>query len=153
MATMIPPDVEQFATDGEQRFYGFLRSVAKPDHQFLAWYCLDIEDREPDFILYHDRVGLLVFEVKDWALHQIVEADPKRFRLTINGKEESRPNPLEQARQYRNQVFQAIQNDGHLLSRDPAYYGKPRVPVSTAAVFTNINRHEFLEQVREQSKT
>jgi hypothetical protein len=146
MATMIPPDVEDFATDGEQQFYGFLQSVAKPDPAFIVWYCPDIEGREPDFILYNDQVGLLIFEVKDWALHQIIEADPKHFKLTINGAEESRQNPLEQAHQYQTQLFQAIQHDKHLLSRDPAHYGKPGVPVSTAAVFTNINKHEFVEQ-------
>jgi len=146
MATMIPPDVEDFATNGERQFYSFLQSVAKPDPAFIVWYCPDVEGREPDFIVYHDQVGLLIFEVKDWSLHQIIEADPKRFKLTINGAEESRTNPLEQAHQYRTQVFQAIQHDGHLLSRDPAHYGKLRVPVSTAAVFTNINKHEFVKQ-------
>ncbi len=146
MATIIPPDVEDFATDGERQFYGFLRSVAKPDSAFIVWYCPDVEGREPDFILYNDQVGLLIFEVKDWALHQIIEADPKHFKLTINGAEESRTNPLEQAHQYQTQMFQAIHHDGHLLSRDPAHYGKPRVPVSTATVFTNINKHEFVEQ-------
>ena len=108
MATMIPPDVEQFSTDGEQQFYSFLQTVAKPDSAFIVWYCPDVEGREPDFILYNDQVGLLIFEVKDWALHQVIEADPRRFRLSINGKEESRPNPLEQAHQYQTQVFQAF---------------------------------------------
>ncbi len=45
MAQMIPPDVEQFVTDGERRFYHFLEAVAKPDPEFLVWYSPDIEGR------------------------------------------------------------------------------------------------------------
>ncbi len=71
MAMTIPPDVEQFTTDGKHQFYRFLEAVAKPDREFLVWYCPDVEEREPDFILYHDRIGLLIFEVKDWAIDQI----------------------------------------------------------------------------------
>jgi len=47
MATMIPHNVERFATDGEKAFYAFLEKVAKPDAQYLAWYTPDIEGREP----------------------------------------------------------------------------------------------------------
>jgi hypothetical protein len=76
MAFMLPEQVESFKTEGEGRFYRFLATVAKPDHSYLAWYTPDLQGKEPDFILYSDSVGLIVFEVKDWALHQIREADP-----------------------------------------------------------------------------
>ena len=42
MAVMIPSDVENFSTDGECQFYGFLKAVAKPDIKYLAWYLPDI---------------------------------------------------------------------------------------------------------------
>ena len=45
MATMIPGGIEEFKTDGERRFYRFLESVAKPDHEFTTWYLPDIEGR------------------------------------------------------------------------------------------------------------
>jgi len=77
MATMIPSDDVEFATDGERQFYGFIQSVAKPDSQFLCWYTPDIEDKEPDFILFFPKIGLVVFEVKDWALNQIQKANRK----------------------------------------------------------------------------
>ncbi len=42
MAIMIPNDVEEFGTDGERIFFNFLRSVAKPDSRYLAWYLPDV---------------------------------------------------------------------------------------------------------------
>jgi len=80
---MIPENIERFTTEGERQFYKFLESVAKPDSQYFVWYSPDIKGREPDFILYSHRVGLIIFEVKDWALSQIREANPKSFILRI----------------------------------------------------------------------
>jgi hypothetical protein len=76
MATMIPNDVEEFQTEGERVFSRFLQSVAKPDSRYVAWYLPDVNGKEPDFLLYGDDIGLVVFEVKDWTLNQIQEANP-----------------------------------------------------------------------------
>ena len=65
MATMIPENVGRFTTEGEKQFYRFLESVAKPDSQYIAWYTPDLKGKEPDFILFGDKIGLIVFEVKD----------------------------------------------------------------------------------------
>ena len=100
MATMIPENVKEFTTEGEGQFYKFLEAVAKPDSRHIAWYTPHIEGKEPDFILYSQNVGLIVFEVKDWALDQIREANPQNFRLQIGYKIESRKNPFQQARDY-----------------------------------------------------
>jgi hypothetical protein len=67
MATMIPDDVEEFKTDGERVFFNFLRSVAKPDSRYIVWYLPDIRDREPDFLLYCEDVGLVIFEVNPFG--------------------------------------------------------------------------------------
>ena len=97
MAFMLPEQVDSFKTEGEGRFYRFLATVARLDSSYLAWYTPDLQGKEPDFILYSDSVGLIVFEVKDWALHQIREADPSRLTLDVNGVATARKNPLQQA--------------------------------------------------------
>ncbi len=79
---MIPENVETFTTEGEKQLYRFLESVAKPDSQYIAWYTPDLKGKEPDFILFGDKIGLIVFEVKDWALEQIREANPQHFILS-----------------------------------------------------------------------
>ncbi len=35
MATMIPEEVEQFATNGERRAYRFLEAIAVPDDRYV----------------------------------------------------------------------------------------------------------------------
>jgi hypothetical protein len=68
--------------------------VAKPDVHYLCWYLPEVNGNEPDFLVYCEEVGLVVFELKDWVLRQIEEADPNEFLLRIKGKTESRKNPL-----------------------------------------------------------
>ena len=90
MVTMILSDIEEFGTGGEKAFYKFLEGVAKPDAHYLCWYLPEVNGKEPDSLLYSDEVGLIIFEVKDWALRQIEEATPHHFLLQIKGKTESR---------------------------------------------------------------
>jgi Nuclease-related domain/UvrD-like helicase C-terminal domain/AAA domain len=143
MATMIPGDIEEFGTEGEKAFYKFLEGVAKPDVHYLCWYTPDINGNEPDFLLYCEDVGLIIFEVKDWALRQIEEANPHQFLLRIRDKTESRKNPLQQAHDYLNSIKDKIQKDGHLISTDPAFHGNPKIPLSCGVVFPHINKYEY----------
>ena len=108
MAIMIPPDVEDFTTEGEGIFYKFLENVCKPDEDYMIWYTPDIRDREPDFMLFRRDFGLIIFEIKDWSLGQIEEADDKRFIILKNNQREINSNPLHQAKGYRNRTFDKI---------------------------------------------
>jgi len=140
---MIPHDIQTFTTSGERSFYRFLEVCAKPDDKYIVWYQPDIAGREPDFILYAQDAGLIIFEVKDWALDQIVAADPQFFTLRIEGKEERRKNPIQQIREYFGQVMDRIKHDGQLVSRDSHTYGQVKVTVNSGIVFPNINKHEY----------
>ena len=83
-------------------------------------------------------MGLLIFEVKDWALDQIVEANPHWFTLKLGERHEFRKNSLQQAREYLQSVMDRIRKDGRLVSRDPEDYGKPKIPIGYGVVFRNI---------------
>ena len=83
-------------------------------------------------------MGLLIFEVKDWALDQIVEASPHTFTLKLGERHESRKNPMHQAREYLQSVTDRIKEDGRLVSRDPEHYRKPKIPIGYGVVFPNI---------------
>ncbi|NPV04486.1 MAG: AAA family ATPase [Syntrophaceae bacterium] len=146
MATMIPSGVDQFTTDGERQFYRFLERVARPDSRYLSWYLPDIRGKEPDFLLFSDEVGLVIFEVKDWSLEQIREAGPQYFVLDMGGKTEKRRNPFQQARDYFADVMNRIKEDGFLLSSDPRFAGKVKIPVNCGVVFPNINKYEYREK-------
>jgi len=143
---MLPDDIDQFETDGERRFYKFLEAAAKPDSQYTSWYGPDIEGKEPDFLLFCDKIGLIVFEVKDWAMEQIQEADPRHFVLHMGKKTERRRNPLQQARDYCYSLMESIEDDGKLVSKEQKYYGKCKIPISWGVVFPNIYRDEYEEK-------
>jgi len=150
MATMIPSDIDDFNTEGERRFYEFLQSVAKPDQKYTCWYLPDIEGREPDFILFCDEIGLIIFEVKDWALDQIEEANPRTFTLRMGRDRRKLKNPLRQAHVYFESLRDRIRDDGRLLSEHPRHRGNPKVPIDYGVVFPNINKYEYRRQKLEK---
>ncbi|MFP5211936.1 MAG: NERD domain-containing protein [Acidobacteriota bacterium] len=156
MATMIPREVEEFKTDGESRFYRFLESFAKPDRKYTIWYLPDIKGREPDFVLFCEEVGIVIFEVKDWAINQIVEANPHQFTLRMGRDKKSLKNPMVQAKEYYETLMDRIKADGRLVNKSSSYYGKPKFPIECGVVFPNISRSEFhqlgLDQVINPSK-
>lgn len=143
MATMIPHDIDEFTTEGERKFYSFLETFAKPDREFTTWYLPDIAGKEPDFILYCEEIGLIVFEVKDWELSQILEANPSSFKLRMGKATKSLKSPLHQAREYLNSLKDRLKADGRLLSTDAAHYGNPKVPIDYGVVFPNIRKDEY----------
>ena len=70
MGRMYPEDIEGFenATEGEKRVFRFLREAARPHKDFTCWYqpAIGSSGKEPDFILFVEKFGLVVMEVKDW---------------------------------------------------------------------------------------
>jgi len=146
VALMFPQENKTFHTEGEKHFYTFLEKVAKPDTDYIAWYTPNINDNEPDFLLYVHNLGLIVFEVKDWALDQIQEINPKQFKLTLGARTEWKQNPYEQAKDYFGPIVEKIVQDGQLTSTHPDHYGKPKVPVSYGVVFPNISKYEYVEK-------
>lgn len=109
MALMIPTDVDQFKTPGEKQFYHFLQAVGKPDTKHIAWYTPDIDGKEPDFLLFSSGAGIVVFEVKDWVINQIMEADPHKFTVQFGKIIKKCENPLQQARGYQHDLMNRIQ--------------------------------------------
>ena len=141
---MIPAGVKSFTTEGEKQSYRFLEAVAKPDAQYLCWYLPDIQGKEPDFILFSDKLGLVVFEVKDWQLDQIREANPHYFLIEKGFKTEQHKNPFHQAKDYLFQVIDSIKSDGRLVSKDPAHLQNPKIPINCGVIFPNINKLEYI---------
>ncbi len=143
---MIPESISAFKTPGEELFYRFLAQTARPDTQFIAWYAPDIVGHELDFLLFNWNLGLIVLEVKDWALNQIENASKLEVTLNIGGKIEKRKNPFFQAREYLLFLLEKLREEESFLSTDPMYLGKLNIPVSIGAVLTNINKYEFYSQ-------
>lgn len=60
----------------------------------------------------------------------------------MDGCEEKRQNPLQQARTYFNLIMEKIRQDAQLLSKEPHAYGHVKIPVNCGVVFPNINKFE-----------
>ncbi len=140
---MIPDALTEFQTPGEERVYHFIEALARPDEAFLCWYTPEIEDREPDFILFAQGLGLIILEVKDWSLEQIREADPRDVIVVMGNRPERRANPFRQARECANAIMEALRKDGRLLHNEPRLKGKIRLPVHHGVILVNINKFEF----------
>ena len=104
MAQMYPLDLGSYeeATEGEKRIHRFLKEAARPHADFMCWYepSIGTLGKEPDFVLFGKKLGLLVLEVKDWTLRQIKAYTPFEFTLQISGRREKKVNPDRQAKGY-----------------------------------------------------
>lgn len=141
MAIMFPKTVPSFGTEGEKRVFHFLRQAARPDALFWAWYEPDVCDREPDFILLSPDCGLIVWEVKDWRAEQILEANPKEFRLRLGAMEDIRKNPLAQAKEYSKILLNRLNREWDVAQ----YRGRCPFPITEGVVLPNITRQDFLQ--------
>ena len=149
MARMYPDDIEDYeeATDGEKRVFRFLKEAARPHKDFVCWYEPPIgsSGKEPDFILFSKKLGLLVIEVKDWTSKQIISYNPHQFTILISGKPEKKTNPDKQAKGYVYTLKDKLEQFPELLSNDPKYKGQLKIPIGRIVVFPNISRDEYAE--------
>jgi hypothetical protein len=80
---MHPEDIDalESATPGERTVFRFLLEAARSDSDFIGWYepAIGEQSREPNFVLFGNRHGLLILEVKDWLIDKIEEADSHNF--------------------------------------------------------------------------
>ena len=149
MAKMHPDDIEGYenATDGEKKVFRFLRDAARPHKDFICWYEPPVGSagKEPDFILFGKKSGLLVIEVKDWTAHQIISYNPHQFTLRVSGKDKKKTNPDRQARGYVNTLKERLSVVPEFLSDLPKYQGRLEIPIGRMVVFPNISREEYAD--------
>jgi hypothetical protein len=149
MAVMFPKDIGRIrdATPGEIKVFQFLQEVAKPDKNYLCWYEPTIGGigTKPDFILYGENLGLLVLEVKDWAIGQIESADSQFFMLQKGGKTEEVTNPDKQAKRYVDGLISLLKKYPEFLSADPFHRGNLKIPVGRMVAFPNISYHDYYQ--------
>jgi len=149
MAQMHPDDIEDYedATEGEKKAFRFIREAAKPDKDFICWYEPPIgsSGKEPDFILFGKKLGLLVIEVKDWTSQQIITYNPHQFTIRVSEKTEQKTNPDKQAKGYVNTLKERLEEFPEFLSDHPKYKGKLKIPIGRIVVYANISRDEYAD--------
>jgi len=149
MARMYPEDIEdaENATEGEKKVFRFLKEAARPHKDFICWHepALGSSGKEPDFILFGKKLGLLVIEVKDWTSKQIISFNPHQFTILASGKKEKRTNPDKQAKGYVYTLMEKLKVVPEFLSEFPPHEGQLKIPIGRMVVFPNISMHEYAE--------
>ncbi|QUH20414.1 nuclease-related domain-containing protein [Alkaliphilus sp. B6464] len=141
MAQMFPPTIEGFQEEhhSEIEFFSFLK-LRLPDNYYVFWN-IRVNKRKPDFIIVGPDLGLVVLEVKDWALGTISRSDLKKYYFKPYGVSEI--NPYEKAETFREKVEEALCEEIGLLQQDGIYKNRIKFSRASGVVFTNINRIDF----------
>lgn len=149
MARMYPDDIAGYetATEGEKRVFRFIKEAARPHKEFVCWYEPPIgsSGKEPDFILFGKKLGLLVIEVKDWSSRQIISYNPHQFTIRISDKTEKKTNPDKQAKGYVNALKERLEEIPEFVSGHPKHRGTLKIPIGRMVVFSNISRDEYAD--------
>ena len=147
MATLIPAlsTCKSRMTSGERRLAE--RFEDKLGDDYLLWYDVPIGPKHlhPDFVVVFPRRGILILEVKDWSPKTIHSADKQSWQVFIDGRLQTRPNPVEQARRYAHAVADALKRDPQLVQGEGKYRGSLSFPWSYGVVLPNMTRKQFTE--------
>ncbi|MDR6712151.1 hypothetical protein J2W83_001746 [Pseudomonas hunanensis] len=145
MAQLIPAlSACRFDAPGEKRLAERLEK--KLSAEWLCWFNVPVGPKglQPDFVLLHPDIGLLVLEVKDWKLTSLISVTASDVKKYDDGQEKTVINPLAQARKNAFETVQALEKDSALIQRAEAYRpGKLIMPYSWGVVLTEITRKEF----------
>jgi hypothetical protein len=149
MGIMHPENINSLEslTAGEERVFWFLQEAAKPDKDYLCFFepNIGLEGKVPDFLLFNNKCGLLVIEVKDWTLPQIRSADHHQFTVKIAGENELRTNPDRQAKGYVNALINRLKEIPGFQSAQLGRVGNLKVPIGRMIAFPNISREEYVQ--------
>ena len=150
MARMYPDDIEDFekATPGEKKVFRFLKEAARPHKNFTCWYEPPVGStgKTPDFILFSKDLGLLVLEVKDWAIDQIIESSPFEFTIRSSDKNKKFKSPDKQAKGYVNALMDRLKEVPDFLSNAPGHNGQLGIPIGRMTVFPNIRYEDYCDR-------
>ena len=147
---MIPEEIEglDVATRCEKDLFRFLSEAARPHETFTCWYkpSIGYSGGGPDFLLYGRDLGLLVLEVRDWALQQITAITPQRFSIRISGKNRKEENPDRVAKAHVYAIAERL--TGILRFKDDHNArGRPlEIPIGRVVVFSNIQSQAYCQK-------
>ena len=149
MASMFPDDItyNDKATEGEKRVFWFLKEAARPHGDFICWYEPPIGSwgKEPDFLLFGIKLGLLIIEVINWSSQQIISYNPRQFTILLSGKKVKKSNPDRQAKGHVKPLKERLVAFPEFLSGHTKQSGQLKIPVGRMIAFPYISRDEYTE--------
>ena len=130
-------------TPGERRTAHRFENLLKND--VLIWYDTPVGGKylHPDFVVVDPGRGIVILEVKDWKATTIKNITHSHVTLDVSEGEKQVENPLEQARNYANEVAKILRNEPSLQQLSGKYKGNLNVAWSYGVVFPNISRRQL----------
>jgi hypothetical protein len=118
LARFVSPPVKDFdqlrqpLTDGERVVFDLFDSCLSEDWEIYVQPHLN--GLRPDFVLLHPKVGIAVFEIKDWnlqAMHYAIEERTGKAPVLIGDKDGKRfslqnENPIEKVYRYKQEIHE-----------------------------------------------
>lgn len=144
MAILIPDSALSDAeiTLGEKKIIRkFQQSL---NDECIIWFQPKLQNlRRPDLIIYLPETGLILYEIKDWSIDTIIEANIDFWRLKFNGKIENKTSPFKQVRSYFYNLSNNLRQKRILINTEGEHKGKIKLPIATAIAFPNITKREY----------
>ncbi|MEW6465865.1 MAG: NERD domain-containing protein/DEAD/DEAH box helicase [Pseudomonadota bacterium] len=111
---------------------------------YLVWHDVPVgpRQRQPDFVVFSPRRGLLILEVKHWALASLRSTTRDRVELATERGLQTVAHPLVQARTYALELNDLLQADPVLVHDEGPFRGKSRVPYGWGCVLSKIERRK-----------
>lgn len=108
---------------------------------YLVWHDVPVgpRQRQPDFVVFSPRRGLLILEVKHWALASLRSTTRDRVELATERGLQTVAHPLVQARTYALELNDVLQADPALVHDEGPFRGKSRVPYGWGCVLSKID--------------
>ena len=130
------------ANGGERALLYQLKRCLSDD--YLVWHDVPVgpKARQPDFVLFSPRRGLLILEVKHWAWGAVRCCNRDSVELITDRGLVTVPHPNAQARAYALELNMVLQGDPELLHEQEPFRGKSRVPYGWGSVLSNVRRRQ-----------
>lgn len=106
---------------------------------YLVWHDTPIGPaaRQPDFVVFSPRRGLLILEVKHWSWGKIIGYNRNTVELETPRGPVAQEHPLLQARRYAMGLNDVLARDPALVHDGGPFKGKTRVPYGWGCVMSN----------------
>lgn len=106
---------------------------------YMVWHDTPIGPaaRQPDFVIFSPRRGLLILEVKHWSWGKILGYNRNTVELETPRGPVTQEHPLVQARRYAMGINDVLERDPALIHDTGPFKGKTRVPYGWGCVMSN----------------
>ena len=133
---------------GEKYLLKKLKAILPDD--VLVWHNPDLPNHyQPDVIAYAPRIGIIVFEVKDWKSDTVKSIGKDFWEIETEGQRKKVKSPLEQVRNYYFELAQVFSKKKVLLRDGGSFKGSFKLPIAHVVVFTNLHRKELPRDAQE----